>query len=252
MEVFTDKVVAILGAASAIGTATAILYSQRQAILILCDSDENDLNDVAAQCHAAGYKNDQLSLIVGEITSAEIQEKIVKTAEDNFKRLDILINAADTKIPGSPVPGIDPDDFKTTLDRNLQAVANMCFAAIPSLRKTKGNIVNVSSAMGEKPSKNHVSYCVSKAGLDMLTKCLALDMAPHGVRVNSVNPGHIAAVTDVPDPDAAEFVKFTTEKTPLGRLAKAEEVADAIIFLSSTRANSTTGQLFRVDGGAGL
>jgi len=248
---FTGKVVAIMGAATPIGEASAVLYAKRGATLVICDSDEAELNVVAAKCFKEGLENDAVCFLKGDPTDPQVQREILREAIGEFKRLDILVNAMDVKIPGSPIPGVSIDDFNRTLDKNLKAITSMCLAAVKLLRETKGNIVNVSSSMGQKAAKNYMSYCVSKAGLDMLTKCLAKDLARYGIRVNSVNP-----FITLPDKDhgeeVEEFLKAMAGKVPMERLGKSEEVAEAILFLSSNKASFITGQLLGVDGGASL
>jgi NAD(P)-dependent dehydrogenase (short-subunit alcohol dehydrogenase family) len=124
---------------------------------------------------------------------------------------------------------------------------------LPHLEKTKGNIVNVSSVAGTRSFPNVLAYCVSKAGVDQLTRCTALELAPKGVRVNAVNPGVV--VTNLhkrggmDSENYQNFLKNSENTHPLGRVGEASEVADLIYFLASDKAAWITGATYAIDGG---
>ncbi|EYC29476.1 hypothetical protein Y032_0006g2994 [Ancylostoma ceylanicum] len=136
------------------------------------------------------------------------------------------------------------------------SVVRLTRMALPYIIKTKGTVVSVSSITGPCPFPGVTYYCMSKAALDQFTKCLALEMAPHGVRVNAVNPGVI--VTNVhkragmDDQSYSEFLEKGKSTHALGRVGEASEVAEAVFFLASEKSSFTTGELLRVDGGRGI
>jgi NAD(P)-dependent dehydrogenase (short-subunit alcohol dehydrogenase family) len=129
-------------------------------------------------------------------------------------------------------------------------------AAAPALTASKGSVVNVSSVTGLRAFPGVLAYCVSKAGLDQLTRCAALEMAPHGVRVNAVNPGvtisNLHRRSGMNEDAYVAFLERSKQTHPLGRAGEPEEIADLIWFLASDRAGWITGETISIDGGRHL
>jgi NAD(P)-dependent dehydrogenase (short-subunit alcohol dehydrogenase family) len=141
------------------------------------------------------------------------------------------------------------------MDSNLRSIHLMTRAAAPELIRRRGAIVNVSSVAGPRPYTNLLAYCVSKAGVDQYTRCAALEFAPHGVRVNAVNPGVV--VTELHTvanavPDYAAFLERSKSTHPLGRVGQPEEIAALILFLLSDECGWVTGSTVSIDGGRSL
>ena len=159
-------------------------------------------------------------------------------------------------IGAGPVESTTTEEWDRILDVDLKGPFLICRAAVPQLKGRAGaTVVNVSSVTGRRPYPNLAPYCVAKAGLDMFTKCLALELAPHGVRVNAINPGVVqsnlhTATGTVPDYDA--FLTRSKETHPLGFVGQPEDAAELIAFLVSDRARWITGGLFPLDGGREL
>ena len=145
------------------------------------------------------------------------------------------------------------DDWDKMMDINLRSVFFMMQKCIPHLEKTKGNVVNVSSVAGTRSFPNVLAYCVSKAGIDQLTRCSALELAAKGIRVNAVNPGVVVSNLHkrggMEDKDYQNFLKNSKNTHPLGRVGEAKEVADLIYFLASDKASWITGATYEIDGG---
>ena len=139
---------------------------------------------------------------------------------------------------------------------NLRAPFRLMRAAAPALSERKGAIVNVSSVNGLRSFPGVLAYCVSKAGVDHLTRCAALEMAPRGVRVNAVNPGvtvtNLHRRSGMGETQYAAFLERSKETHPLGRPGEADEVAALILFLASDRAGWMTGETIPIDGGRHL
>jgi NAD(P)-dependent dehydrogenase (short-subunit alcohol dehydrogenase family) len=142
------------------------------------------------------------------------------------------------------------------MDINLRAPFRLMRAATPHLKTRKGAVVNVSSVNGLRSFAGVLAYCVSKAGVDHLTRCAALEMAPLGVRVNGVNPGvtvtNLHRRSGMNDSQYAAFLDRSKETHPLGRPGQPEEIASLILYLASDRAGWMTGETIPIDGGRHL
>lgn len=148
---------------------------------------------------------------------------------------------------------LNMDDFDATMDLNVRAIILLTQKCLPEIIKQKGAIVNISSVASTQPIPNLLSYCMSKAALDQFTKCVALELANKGVRVNSVNPATIRTNIFKASGASEEKVNLIFEHAkswhPIGRVGEPEEVAEAIAFLASDRASFSTGTCLNVDGG---
>lgn len=179
-------------------------------------------------------------------------DRIIDETIQQFGQLDVLINNAGIVDRGSLLD-IDMEAFDRIWNTNLRSVVKLTKLAVPHLERTKGNVVNISSIAGLRPVANVLAYCISKSALDQFTKCVALELAPKGIRVNSVNPG----IIDTPifrtmgiDTETAKQYFDVAKKTfPLGRVGEVKDTSAAIAYLASDSANFITGVLFPVDGG---
>jgi NAD(P)-dependent dehydrogenase (short-subunit alcohol dehydrogenase family) len=162
------------------------------------------------------------------------------------------VNAAG-HISNGTVETTSLEAWDAMLDINLRAVFVMMQKALPSLIERRGNVVNVSSVTGLRAFPGVLAYCVSKAGLDQLTRCASLELAGKGVRVNAVNPGVV--ITEIhkrggmTEQDYEAFLTRSQETHPLGRVGEPREIAELILFLASERASWITGATYSIDGG---
>ena len=192
---------------------------------------------------------------VADVTADEAPRRIVDAAVAAYGGIDALVNAAGIIASGSVMDTTD-DGWDTMMNINVRAPFRLLRQAAPSLIARKGSVVNVSSVAGLRAFPGIASYAVSKAAVDQLTRVAALDLAPHGVRVNAVNPGVV--VTNLHrrggmDPQKyEEFLEKSRMTHPLGRAGKAEEIADLIAFLLSPASVWMTGDTISVDGGRHL
>lgn len=246
----SGQVAIISGASSGIGRATARLFARAGATLALLGRDGARLETTAEACRSLG--SPRVEEIEGDLTADETPADIVERVMANLERLDILVNAAG--IIGSGLAAETSDEtFDGMMDINVRSLFRLTRAAIPHLEKTSGNIVNVSSVAGLRPYPGLLPYCVSKAAVDQMTRCLSLELGPRGVRVNAVNPGVV--VTNLHraggmDEDAYQtFLERGDETHPLGRVGQPEEVAELILFLASSKAAWITGTTMSIDGG---
>lgn len=243
------KAALVTGATSGIGRATALLFAEAGASVALVGRDEETLASLADEIRKR--EADALE-IVADVTNESDARRAVEEANARFGGLDVLVNAAGVLKNGS-VETTTLETWDEMLNVNLRAVFHLMQLAAPHLEKRRGNIVNVSSVTGLRAFPGVLAYCVSKAGVDQLTRCAALELAPKGVRVNAVNPGVV--VTQIhkrggmDEESYAAFLARSKETHPLGRVGEASEVAELILFLASDRASWITGATYSIDGG---
>jgi NAD(P)-dependent dehydrogenase (short-subunit alcohol dehydrogenase family) len=246
-----DKVAIVTGASSGIGRATAKLLAEKGALVSAVARNRELLRSLGDEMPAA---DGGLSVIQGDLTEIDQIDRIVSETVSKFGRIDILVNAAGIIQNGS-IDTTSLDDWDAMLDINLRSVFYLTQRCVPYLERTKGNVVNVSSVAGPRAFPNLLAYCVSKAGLDQLTRCCALELAQKGIRVNAVNPGVV--ITNLHkrggmnDEKYAAFLEHSKSTHPLGRVGTPDEVAELICFLASDKAGWITGATYEIDGGRG-
>jgi NAD(P)-dependent dehydrogenase (short-subunit alcohol dehydrogenase family) len=247
---FTGKVAIVTGASSGIGRAAALALATKGASVLAVARDQAALREVVEMMpDGAG------EVAPHDITERSAADLVVEAAIDRFGQLDVLVNAAGIIAMG-PVDQTDDALWARVMELNVNAPFRLMRAAIPQLKPRRGAIVNVSSVNGRRVFPGLAAYNVSKAAIDHLTRCAAIELAASGVRVNAVNPG--VTVTNLHrrggmgEEQYAAFLTRSKETHPLGRPGQAEEVADLIVFLASERASFITGETIAVDGGRHL
>ena len=242
----------VTGASSGIGRATSLRLAADGMAVLAVGRDSDALQEVCELVTAAGGKAEPLSV---DVTTVEAPDQIVEAATAKWGGVDGLVNAAGIIASGSVMETVDAA-FDTMMDLNLRASFRLIRAAAPSLIARRGAVVNVSSVAGTRAFPGLLAYSVSKAAVDQLTRCAALDLAPQGVRVNAVNPGVV--VTNLhkrggmDEARYAAFLEHSKTTHPLGRAGTPEEVADLIAFLVSPAAAWITGETMAIDGGRHL
>ena len=249
---FSGKTALVTGASSGIGRACARALGAEGARVVLAGRRRDRLDEVAKELAAAGAET---LVVAGDVRDEAVCAAWVKAAEERFGPLDALVNAAGVLGNGS-VMDTPTAEWRRVMDTNVDALFFMTRAAAESLKQTKGAIVNVASvAGGVRPYPGLAVYCVSKAAVDMLTRCSSLDLAPFGVRVNAISPGVVVtelhtvthAVADYP-----AFLERGKATHPIGRVGNAEEVASLILYLLGPDAGWITGADVSIDGGRAL
>jgi NAD(P)-dependent dehydrogenase (short-subunit alcohol dehydrogenase family) len=244
------RVVIVTGASSGIGRASAELFSRNGSTVIAVGRNEKELSSLRMTVNDSGTIIPHLA----DVTELSQLDRIVSDTIDHHDRIDVLVNSAGILKSGS-LEGTTLDDWDKMLNINLRSVFALSQKCLPHLIEAKGNIVNVSSVAGPRAFPNLIAYCVSKAAIDQLTRCAALELAPKGVRVNAVNPGVV--VTNLHKRGGMEdeaydaFLEHSKETHPIGRPGTPEEVAELIYYLASDRSSWITGATYAIDGGRG-
>ena len=245
----TDKRVMVTGASNGIGRATAERFLNEGAKVVLAGRREDALREVAS------HKSGNAFVIAADLSDPRQSESCIAQATEMIGGLDVLINAAGI-LKGGRIEDTSLELWDEMMNINLRSVFHLMRLAVPHLEKTKGNIVNVSSVTGPRSFPGVLAYCVSKAGVDQLTRCAALELAAKGIRVNAVNPGVVVTglhrAGGMNDEAYAAFLEHSKTTHPLGRVGQADEVADLISFLASDRAGWITGATVSIDGGRAL
>ena len=247
-----EMVVIVTGASSGIGRATALLFAKAGSKVVAVGRNEKELKALGRE---TASQQGSIKAHLADLTEISQIERLVSDTIDTCGRIDVLINSAGVIKNGS-IESTSLDDWDKMMNINLRSVFALTQKCVPHLAATKGNIVNVSSVAGTRSFPNVLSYCVSKAGIDQFTRCVALELAPKGVRVNAVNPGVV--ITNLhkrggmDDETYNAFLEHSQETHPIGRPGPADEVAELIYFLASEKSGWITGVTYALDGGRAL
>src|SRR5436853_4107742 len=244
-----ERVVIITGATSGIGRAVAQRFARALARIVAIGRNRSALEDVASEIKSAGG---ECLTLAADLTNESDGRLVIDAAVNEFGQLDVLVNAAGHISTGS-IEDTTLGAWDAMMNVNLRAVFQLMQTATPHLIKTKGNVVNISSVTGLRSFPGVLAYCISKAAVDQLTRCAALELAPKGVRVNAVNPGVVRTnlhLNSGMNEDAyAAFVERSKTTHPLGRIGDPHEIADLILFLASSKAGWITGVTYSIVGG---
>jgi len=245
---FENQVALVTGAASGMGLATAKAFAAAGAVVVLADVNEDAVRIAAEELVAAGHKAIGIRCDVANM--AEVEAMVAETVA-TFGRLDAAFNNAGVQSPVAETADADPKDYDFVMGVNLRGIWNcMKYELIQMRKQGSGTIVNNSSLGGLVGIAERGIYHASKHGVVGLTRSAGLEYAPKGIRINAVCPGIIATpmVTDMLEtqPKAMEVMM---KDVPIGRLGRAEEIADAVLWLSSPASTFVIGHALPVDGG---
>jgi len=248
-----DKVAIITGGSKGIGFGCAKVFMQHGArVVIYAIGREEGLSAEAELTRTGG----EAMFVEGDVRSEPGMRDLVARTVERFGRLDCIVNNAGWHPPAMTIDEISIEDFEGLLRLNLTSTFMGCKFALPELIKTRGSIINMSSEVALIGQAAAVSYVSSKAGQIGMTRALALDLAPQGVRVNAVCPAGV--MTPLMEEwantqyDAKAALEMVDSWHPIGRMATSEEIGEVCAFLASAEASFMTGQVLCPDGGAML
>nr|XP_054752785.1 L-xylulose reductase-like [Lytechinus pictus] len=249
------KVALITGASSGIGAEAAHYFASLGCRLALTGRNMDALQAVTDECVSRGLERNQILMIEAYL---ERESDVKKTAEETiqkFNQLDVLVNNAGMGVIDT-VETVTMEGLDKTFAVNIRAPLQLSKLLSPYLIKTKGSIVNISSVNGVRAMPGLVTYCMSKTALDHLTRCIAEELAPHGVRVNAVNPGviitQIQRRSGMSEEQYQKFLEHSKSTHAMRRVGTVDEVSKLIAFLASSDSSFTTGETITIDGGRHL
>lgn len=241
---FADKRVLVTGATRGIGRAAAAAFLAAGARVAVNGRTDGSV----AAALAALDRTGRAVAAPGDVATAAGCEAVVELAVAGLGGLDVLVNSAGIGWAG-PVESFDEAAWDATLDVNLKGTFFCVRAALPALRESRGNVVNLGSGAGVMGVSGLAVYCAAKGGVVNMTRALACEWAPFGIRVNAVAPTFARTRMTQGLLADAELRRRLEEATPLGRFVEPEEVAAAILFLAGDAASMITGHVLPVDGG---
>ncbi|HKV37950.1 MAG TPA: glucose 1-dehydrogenase [Blastocatellia bacterium] len=244
-----DKRVIVTGASSGIGRSAAEVFLANGSSVALMARRKQNLDAFAANRSGKAFP------VPVDLSNPNQTEAAFARAVELLGGLDVLVNAAGILKSGN-LEATSLDMWDETMNINVRSVFHLMRLAVPHLERSRGSIVNVSSVTGNRSFPGVLVYCVSKAAIDHLTRCAALELAPKGIRVNAVNPGVVETelhrAGGMNEEAYAKFLEHSKTTHPLGRAGGTEEVAELIYFLGSDKAAWITGATVAIDGGRAL
>jgi 3-oxoacyl-[acyl-carrier protein] reductase len=248
-----NKVALITGSGSGIGRASAVLFSQEGAKIAVVDIDEKSGQETVRLIRQQGR---DAFAIRADVTKASDTERMVQETLNRYGRVDILFNNAGICNMPTPIEEVQEELFDKIMDVNVKGVFLGCKYGVPIMKKQGGGvIVNTASISGVRPRPGLSIYSASKGAVILLTKGLAIELAPHNIRVNCINP--VATETPMmtsvhPGGIVEEKRKILLSTIPLGRINQPEDIARSALYLASDEASMVTGVCLDVDGGRSI
>lgn len=237
------QVAVVTGAGRGIGSACAMALGGAGAEVVLVSRSADELDAVAADIVAAGGTARSLVCDVKDLS--QITDKI-----GGLDRIDILVNNAGTNAPQMLVD-VTEENYDKVMDLNVKSALFVAQAAARKMiaQGDGGSIIHMSSQMGHVGSPTRTVYCASKHAIEGLTKAMAVELAPHNIRVNSIGPTYIITAMTAPNFEKKEFREDALSRIPLGRIGQLEDIMGSIVFLASPASALITGTCLVVDGG---
>jgi NAD(P)-dependent dehydrogenase (short-subunit alcohol dehydrogenase family) len=246
-----DKVAIVTGAGRGIGRAICLAFADAGADIVAASRTKDEIEETCKMVSAKGRK---ALAVPTDVTNWTQVKQMADRAFERFKRIDILINNAGTitfkQLVSPGGDGMTEDEWHTVVDTNLTSIFLCCRAVGPYMMKQKkGKVINLSSISSKKAQTDDIAYNVSKAGVDMLTRCLALDWARYNINVNAIGPGQVYTRLTAKSHEDPQLREQMVACIPLGRVGTLEEMGYLALFLASPASDFITGQTIFIDGG---
>ena len=247
MKRFEDKVALVTGGGTGIGRGVARRFAAEGAKVFIVGLDEAELKESVAFDSNMAYMS-------ADITKDETLDKLTAEIKNRYGRLDILVNNAGWA-PVTPISSVKIEEYDKVFAINVRALVNLTIHVLPLLKASRGNIINMSSAVCKNHLLNMSMYAGTKAAVEIFTNIWAKELAKDGIRVNALSIGSIETPiygkTDLSDGGIKEHIEKVTAMIPQGHFGKPEDVEAVATFLASDEARFVTGSIYGVDGGLG-
>lgn len=243
---FSDKVVVVIGGTSGINRGIAELFARHGGKVAVASRRQEKVDDTVAGLQRLGA---EAMGFTADVREADAVEAGLASVHDRFGEFDVVVSGAAGNFPAL-AEDLSPNGFRSVVDIDLRGTFHVMKAVFPRLRKPGASVINISAPQAFVPMKAQIHVCAAKAGVDMITRTLALEWGASGVRINSVLPGPIDGTEGMARlaPDAAARRRVIAG-VPLGRYGVPEDVGNACLFLASPLASYVTGTVLLVDGG---
>lgn len=245
-DILEGQVAVVTGGGSGIGAAIARGLADHGARVAICGRKQDKLDAVADI-----IGTDRCLAHAADVRDPDALQQLMNAVDARWGRLDILVNSAAGNFL-CPAAQLSPNGFGAVVDIDLKGTFNATRAAFPLLQRQGGNVVNISATLQYTGTAWQAHAASAKAGIDALTRTLAVEWGPAGIRVNAVAPGPIDDTEGMSRLAPADLKEKLTQRIPLGRFGTVDEIADAVLFLVSPASRWTTGAIFVVDGGQWL
>jgi len=247
---FQGKNVLVTGGSRGLGKEIAHWFLKAGARVAICGRKQENLQKAVDNFKGNGY---ELTAYQVHIAKSDQVKGMFDSIREQMGGIDILINNVGMNLLTPSVSDVEETVWDKIIETNLKGTFLVTREAIPIMKERgRGKIVNISSIAGTRPAKGMGVYCIAKAGIEMLTKVLAFELASDGINVNAVAPAMIRTKFSMPFWSDEKLLKEIEGTIPLGRIAETNDVVGAVVFLASSMADFITGQIITVDGGAML